>query len=363
MNVNVQSGDTARQTASAPGNGREPTMADVAEHLGVSRQLVSMVLREQPGPSERSRARVKQAASDLGYKPHRGAQVLRRSRSTQIGVAFVPGYWVEGEIIEGMYAEAAKSGYGLMLSAQTMHHSTERALSELQGYRCAGLITIGSTMNPTELGDFARTSSVPVALVGHGTRNPAYDVIQSAGAAGIALCVDHLWELGHRDIAYIDITSLAPSGVRRRGYLNACRRLGLDPRIESSDHPYPEEGGAIAVRSLLERSRMATAVVAVNDQSCFGAAMELLRAGLSIPSDVSLTGYDDSRLASSSFFDLTTARQDATALGTRAVKTILRRVEDRSLVAQERIIRTKLIVRSSTAVPRRRSAPRSARRG
>jgi DNA-binding LacI/PurR family transcriptional regulator len=151
---------------------------------------------------------------------------------------------------------------------------------------------------------------------------------------------------------------LAPSALRRKGYLSACRRLGLEPRIETTDHPYPEEGGAIAARAVLDSGRVPTAFVCVNDQTCFGASMVASRAGLSIPRDLSVTGFDDSRLAAGTFFDLTTAKQDPRAMGTRAIQTLLRRIDDRALAPQESIIKTKLIVRSSTAAPKGRRGRR-----
>lgn len=347
--VDDEDGDSQRACSV---RGREPTMADVADRLGVSRQLVSLVLRGEPGPSARTRERVLKAAAELGYQPHLGAQVLRQSRSRQIGVGFVPSNFTEPDIVDAMYEVANEAGYAIVLSAQTPHRSTGQVLGELQSYRCAGLITISSTLAHEELTRIARRSPVPITLVGYGSQNPDYDVIHSAGDIGIAQCVDHLVELGHRDIAYVDVTSVRPAPLRREGYLAACSRRGLTPLVVTSDEAFAEEGGATAAHRLLDGESLPTAVACVNDQAAFGAAMVLLKAGVRLPKDVSITGFDDSRLAAWSFLDLTSARQDPTAMGTVAVAALLRRVVDRGLPPEEVVVQPSLVIRSSTAQPR-----------
>ena len=110
---------------------REPTMADIAARLGVSRQLVSIALRGLPGASSTTRERVQTVAEELGYRPHLAARSLRQTKSRHIGVAFAPVSAPEADLLEAIYPVAAEHGYQLVLSARTGTRSTRQAVDEL----------------------------------------------------------------------------------------------------------------------------------------------------------------------------------------------------------------------------------------
>lgn len=331
---------------------RQPTMADIAATLGVSRQLVSIVLRDQPGASAETRERVKVAARQLGYSPHVGAQVLRQHSSKQLGVVFAPAHATEPDIVQAIYPSASEQGYQVVLSATTSTRNSMQALEELLGYRCAALIIIGSDLGQAELRSLARRATVPLVAVGAGRRNRTYDVVRSAGDEGIALCVRHLVELGHVDITYVHASSMPPSALRLAGYIRAAEELSLKPRVIELAGDYTEECGAEAGRRLLAGRSLPTAVVMGNDQAAVGLLLTLARAGVSVPQDVSVTGFDDSHFASLTAVDLTTVRQDPEQMGRRAVEAALRRLRDPEAKPAEVVTRTSLVVRTSTARPR-----------
>jgi DNA-binding LacI/PurR family transcriptional regulator len=331
-------------------------MADIAAYLGVSRQLVSIVLRDMPGASAETRERVLQAAKELGYSPHIGARTLRQARSRHLGVAFAPAHATEPDIVEAIYPAAAKHGYRVVLSAQTATRSTDQAFEELLGYRCAAVIIIGSDLAGPQLVALARRAKVPVVVVGAGQRNKAFDVVRSAGDTGTALLVQHLVELGHNRIAYVNSASMPPAALRLRGYLRAVGEAGLEADVvEVPGLDFTEESGAIAGRKLLERRRLPTAIVTCNDQQAVGLMQVLSRAGVAIPGDVSLTGFDDSRFARLSSVDLTTARQDPVQMGEAAVSAAVRRIEEPTLRPTLLLVEPSLVVRSSTRRPARSS--------
>jgi DNA-binding LacI/PurR family transcriptional regulator len=333
---------------------REPTMADIAAHLGVSRALVSIVLREMPGASDETRQRVMQAAKELGYSPHIGARTLRQYRSRQIGVAFAPAHAGEPDIVEAIYPVTTEHGYRVVLSAQTGTRSMETAVEELLGYRCAAIILIGPELDDAELRVLAKRVKVPVVVVNAGVRNTAYDVVRSAGDTGIALAVQHLVELGHRQIAYVHTASMPPAALRLQGYRRAVADADLKLDILSvPGADYTEESGAAAGRELLERRELPTAVVTGNDQQAIGLLNVFSRAGIAIPGNVSLTGFDDSRFARLSSVDLTTARQDPQQMGQAAVSAALRRIDQPDRRPLLSIVEASLVVRSSTSRPRR----------
>jgi DNA-binding LacI/PurR family transcriptional regulator len=328
---------------------RPPTMADIAKDLGVSRQLVSLVLRDLPGASAATRERVREAAHRLGYSPHLGAQVLRRNVSKQLGVVFAPAHATETDIVQAIYPAAAEHGYQVVLSATTSTRNSMRALEELLAYRCDALIVIGSDLGPAELRSLARRATVPLVAVGAGQRNRSYDVVRSAGDEGIASCVRHLVELGHVAITYVHAASMPPAAIRLAGYLRTAEELSLKPDVIELTGDYTEECGAEAARRLLAAGSLPTAVVMGNDQAAVGLLLTLTRAGVPVPEELSVTGFDDSHFARLTAVDLTTVRQDPDQMGRRAVEAALRRIRHPVARPAEVITPTALVVRSSTA--------------
>ncbi|KRE98031.1 hypothetical protein ASG88_17810 [Nocardioides sp. Soil777] len=330
-------------------------MGDIAAHLGISRQLVSLVLRDQPGASAETRRRVKETAKELGYSPHVGARTLRQSASKQLGVVFAPAHATEPDIVQAIYPAAAVHGLQVVLSATTATRDSMQAVEELLGYRCAALIVIGSELDAVGLRTLARRANVPVVAVGAGRRNRTHDVVRSAGDDGIALCVRHLVELGHDRVTYVHGSSMPPASLRLAGYLRSVEEASLHPDVIELAGDYTEECGAKAAGQLLGRRTLPTAVVMGNDQAAVGMLLALARAGVSVPEDVSVTGFDDSRFAGLAAVDLTTVRQDPADLGHRAVEAALRRVRDPASSPRESVTAVSLVVRSSTAAPRQMS--------
>jgi DNA-binding LacI/PurR family transcriptional regulator len=338
------------------GTARPPTMADIAAHLGVSRQLVSIVLRNQPGASEETRRRVQEAVTELGFTAHVGARSLRRTRSTDLGVIFAPAHSTEPEIVEHIYPAASARGYDVILSAQTATRTTGQAVEELLGHRCAAVIVIGSNLDHAGLRAVTERSPVPVVGVGYGRRNACYDVVRSSGDKGIGEIVTYLAQLGHRQITYVDAAAMPPATLRRRGYDRATGRLGLRADVLSVPGDYTtgtyfEEVGSAAARILLRRAELPTAVVAPNDHTAVGLLQVLVRNGVRVPQDVSVTGFDDAPIARLSSIDLTTVRQDPELMGVAAVEAAVRRIQNPGLKPGETIVETSLVLRGSTAAP------------
>ena len=329
----------------------QPTMADIADHLGISRPLVSIVLRNAPGASEQTRQRVLQAARELGYTPHQGARSLRQTRSWHLGVTFVPVHASEPEIIESVYAAAAEHGYQVLLSAQTPARDQHQTVEELLSYRCAAVLALGSELTHVQLKALADRAGVPTVLVGTGHRKASYDVVHSDGQHGIAQAVEHLAGLGHRHLAYLHCPALPSAAERLRGHQRRRPRRAAQPGVEVRELGYTEEAGSEAARRLLAGTALPTALVAGNDQQAVGAMWVLARAGISIPEQLSVTGYDDTRFARLTAVDLTTASQDTVALGRRAVEAAVRRIEQPGLPPQRTPVEPRLIVRSSTGPP------------
>lgn len=333
-------------------------MTDVAVRAGFSRQLVSLVLRGAAGASPQTRDRVLQAAAELGYSPDIAARTLRRRTSAYLGVVFTPAHSAESDVVEHMYSAAAAAGYGVVLSALTPARDQRTAVQELLGYRSEALILIGSTMSPADIRSLGRRA--PVVTVGGGAADVAggVDVVRSAGDQGIAANVGHLVALGHRDIAFVHTPDMPSSTLRQQGYISAMRVAGLSTRTVVVAEGYTEDAGAMAAGMLLAEGPLPTAVVTGNDQAGLGLVHVLLRHGLGVPKDVSVTGFDDSRIARLSMLDLTSARQDAAEMSAMAVHAAVRRIGDPGLPPAEFVTVPTLVVRGSTGLPRDGSSVR-----
>ncbi|NYH55495.1 DNA-binding LacI/PurR family transcriptional regulator [Nocardiopsis arvandica] len=330
---------------------RHPTMADVAAHVGVSRQLVSLVLGERPGPSARTRERVLRAAEELGYQADTAARLLRRARSRQVGVLFGMGYPMDAHLVEALYPATAELGYGVVLSAMASTRSEREAIGELMGLRCEALLLIGlSAEAPADLARVAER--VPVVEIGQRTGAEGTDSVRTADAVGVRRAVEHLVGLGHRAIVHVDGGGLPGADERVRGYAETMRGHGLGDRVEVLPGDYSEEAGARAARRLLARDSLPTAVVAANDLCAFGLVATLVRAGVSVPGDVSVVGYDDSRTAQLSFLRLTSVRQDAEHMARLAVRSAAERLDGGRTRSRHLLLEPSLTVRDSTAPPR-----------
>jgi DNA-binding LacI/PurR family transcriptional regulator len=325
-------------------------MGDVAAHLGVSRQLVSLVLRNAPGASDQTRERVRQAAQELGYSPDLAAQMLRRKGTRTLGVLFTLEHYSGAAIVEHMHAAAAGRGYSLILSERSPSRDEAEAVQELLGFRCDALILVSPTMPTTDLRRL--TKIVPVVSIGNGSTRIGCDVVRSDGEQGIRQAVAHLAGLGHRHIAYVHGRDMPGSDFRHDGYLAEMGARGLPVDVLTVRGDYTEEAGARAAALLLRRPALPTAVIANNDHAAFGLQISLMRAGLAVPGDVSVTGYDDSRVAQLSFLDLTSVRQDPAQIGELAIDCAHSRISGERAGPIERITPARLIVRGSTAAPR-----------
>ena len=315
----------------------------------MSRALVSIVVRDAPGASEQSRERVRAAAADLGYRPDSRARLLSRSRSRLLGVVFGVQHPFHGDLVEGIYLAAEKAGYEVALSAVTPTRTETRATETLLDDRCEALILLGPQLPTRQLSHLAHR--LPVVVVARNVKDPNLDVVRTADDDGLRLTVDHLVELGHRDIVHIDGGRAASAAERRRGYRTAMRRHGLFDHICILPGGLTEEAGAAAARQLLDGPALPSAAAVFNDSSAIGVLDTLLRAGLRVPEDISLVGYDDSRQARLAPINLTTIGQNTQTMAELTVTRAIARLTREDESASETVTPPTLIVRGSTAPP------------
>ncbi len=325
---------------------RRPTLEDVAARAGVSRALVSIVLRGVPGASDESRQRVLAAAAEIGYRPDARARLLASGSSRQIGVVFLMAGRFHLEVLDALYRAADAAGYELLLSALTPSRDEQRAVETVLDFRCEAVIQLApGTGTPVLAG------RLPVVAVGWSVADPAVDVVRSSDAEGMRRAVDHLVALGHRRIVHVDGGADVISTARRRAYEAAMRDRGLDGEARVLAAGVLQEDGVAAARLLLQEPAVPTAVIAFNDDVAAGLHDTLVRAGVRVPEDVSVIGWDDTPMARLPHLNLTTVRQDADALARLAVERSVARVTAQAVTDREIVLAPQLVVRGSTGPP------------
>jgi DNA-binding LacI/PurR family transcriptional regulator len=329
--------------------GRRVRLKDVAARAGVSAGLVSLVLRNQPGPGAQARVRVFQAAQDLGYRADRSASLLARRRSHHLGVMMDVRNTFHGELVAGLDVAATELGYDLVLSTLTPARDERRAAEILLDFRCEALILLGPQETTERLN--ALGAQLPVVVIGRRMPAAAVDVVRAADDQGVALAVGHLAALGHRDIAFVDGGRGTIASDRRRGYRQAMRHLGRAGWVRVIPGSHAEKAGTRAAATLFAAGRPPTAVVASDDHCAVGLLDALARRGLRVPGSVSVVGYDDSALARLAHVDLTTVSQDARQQAEQAIVLAVDRLENGRPTPREVVLTPRLVVRSTTAPP------------
>ena len=328
-----------------------PTMETVAERAGVSRALVSLVMNNSSKVSEAKRQAVLHAAEQLGYRPNLHARNLAQARTKTLGMIINdihnPFF---AEVVYGV--EAAADDYGfdvLILNGGRDPERERRAVETHLQFQVEALILVGPKLDDD---DIIRASAVvPTVVVASGRDNPGADTITTDEERGAALAVQHLVELGHTDIVHIDGAANISSRARSRGYEKAMRSLGLEPRtLRGGDD---EADAEAAIVDLAETDSMPTAIFAFNDLVAAGALSTLEAAGLRVPDDVSVVGYDNTFIAELNHMSLTTVNQPRHQMGQLAIRTVLERIEDDRTEPTRIDLAPTLSVRRSTAPPRK----------
>jgi DNA-binding LacI/PurR family transcriptional regulator len=336
--------------------GRRPTINDVARHAGVSKSLVSLVMRSAPQVSDARREAVLQAARELGYRPNTVARSLVEGRTRTVGVVVsdLRNPWYV-DILDGFRRVLKANGLRVLIGGGQLDGKVDPGVAEaFIDLRVEGLCVVGTLPYDEALAEAMKTVPAVVAS-SHSYELPYADSVVNDDEAGSRKATEHLIELGHQRIAHL---GGGPDGVaeaRRRGYESAMRAHGLARHIRVELCDYDEPSGHAAAARLLAGADRPTAIVALNDLAGVGALSAADDAGLAVPADLSVVGYDNTALAALTHLSLSSVDPRSVEIGELAATRILARLNGDADAAKESgsrdLIAPTLVVRRSTAEP------------
>jgi LacI family transcriptional regulator len=325
---------------------------DVALHAGVSVTTVSHVVNGTRFVSETARQRVEEAVRELGYVPSAVARSLKHNTTRTFGMV-IPNnsnpYFAE--IIRGVEDRCFAAGYNVILCNSNDDPERQAGyLRVLAEKRIDGLVLVvtgSDAVARATLGGIA----MPLVLLDREVSGVSGDLVEVNHVLGSQMATRHLLELGHPRVACISgPPGLSPSSQRRAGWKDALEKAGVE-RTESdlARGDFTARGGYLAMQALLKRRPRPTAVFACNDLMAFGALTAAREAGIAVPQQLSIVGFDDIDLAAFSAPPLTTVAQPKKQIGTVAADLLLDRVSNARTDNRQMILDPELRVRASTA--------------
>lgn len=322
-----------------------PTIYDVAIRAGVSKSLVSLVLRNPDSVSDKRRGAVLEAIAELGYRPSAAAASLAGTRTRTVGMVvedFANLWFVD--LLHGMREALEPHGLQVLMGDRRMSMAPGRdAIDAFVSMRVEALVL---ALDPPD--DLGNLHGIPTLVAGERGPQPG-DISKVANddVAGARLATRHLIELGHTAIAHVTGEGGA-ARVRRESYEATMAEAGLRPIVVGHDADTDEAAAAASFRQLLSERRDVTAVFAANDAMGLGVMGALREAGLSVPADVSVVGYDNSPLSQASFIHMTTVDDRSADVGRETATLILGMIDGTVTEPSTLLLEPSLIDRSTT---------------
>jgi LacI family transcriptional regulator len=325
-------------------------LEDVAKRAKVSIATVSRVVNEMGPVKSSTRARVVKAIQELKYHPNIHARTLAGGKSRTLGMIVSnlenPFFL---DIFRALESDAHRHGYEVLV-ANTDYRPRQLVSSVhlMMGRRPTGLAVIVSEMEPSLIQELTE-SNLPIVFYDVGTPARNISNIKVRYQKGIQKVVEYLYSLGHRHMAFVGHhTGLEPLQDRKKSFVDTMRRFAGEVEFATVADRDAPVGGQQATRQLLDSGFKPSAIICVNDFMALGVVRELREHGLSVPRDVSVSGYDNISLSQFAFPPLTTLNIPRERIGHLAFAALVPEHEDGQIRGQEFLIDPELVIREST---------------
>ncbi len=329
------------------------TIRDVAKEAGVSQSTVSHFLNHTASLSPETKQRIREAIKKLRYRPHLVARNFKKKRTASLGL-FVPDITnlFYAELSRGVADTAQGRGYSVILYSTSYQREMEKSFVELVEQGQVDGVVISYSLIEDNLWTRLFDCGIPLVLVDIYPFTPRYPSVVMDNEKGIEMAIDYLHSLGHTEIAYLGEPPYVLTLVKRqRSFLASMQKRGFSVKekwvlVEERTPLNRVEIGFSLGRRLLQSGTLPTAVVTSSDLVAIGAMKAFLSAGMRIPEDISVVGFDDILLASYFHPSLTTIRQPKYEMGKMGVEFLLRLVEGESAF-QHALLQPFLVERNS----------------
>lgn len=338
---------------------KKVTIRDVAAQAGVSIATVSFVLNRHPGEgiSEKVRKRVLQVAKQLDYHPSAAAAGLARRSTRNIALVFYKDSSTIANqfysfVVQGVVKETIRRDYNLLFSFVDKNYRTYADLPKVVREKNAEGVLLLRFVSPKMIDDIQK-NGVPVLTIDEYPQVSTCNSLEIDGRNGTRLATEHLLGLGHRRIVFMQGSKDRPSiQSRAQGFKDAMLGAGVEfsarrHLIDCGDLVF--SAGYERGKALLSKTQRPTAIVCANDEVAAGVLRGAHELSLSVPTDLSVVGFDDITMANYTDPPLTTVGVDKEQLGSRAVERLIELIEKKSGDVARELVSVRLIERASTA--------------
>ena len=331
------------------------TIYEIAKLAGVSPTTVSKVINNYPDVSDKTRKKIKDILEEQNFLPNSQAQGLTTKKTWTLGIVYFEDLGVGlshsffSNVIEAFKKQSDKYGYSLLFGSKNDRLKNDTFLEYFR-YKCVdGIAIICTDPNDKETISLVN-SDFPIVIID--MINEHTSTVTSDNVTGCKAAIKYLYDLGHRKIAHIYGTSKIdnwPSTVRKKAYIESMKEFNLEiPDGYLADGVnFDFSGGYDAMKKLLKLDDRQTAVLSSSDKIALGAIEAIKEAGLRVPEDISVIGFDDIELAKYVTPKLTTVRQNCDEIGRAAVDILVEQINKKEKLKINKVVPVELIVRES----------------
>lgn len=330
-----------------------PTIYDIAKKSGFSITTVSKVINNYPDVSQKTRKKILQTIEELDYHPSSNARSLMTKKYWTIGVVYIEElnngiqHPFFSAVIESFRKEMEDAGYDLLLISKKIEQRKTSYIERFKQRGVDGVIVVSPIRLTNDVQEIVN-HDIPSVFID--LYHSKVSTVNSDNVDGSIQVVKYLHSLGHRKIAHIAGGDQTFAGkAREQGFIQGMKELGLEVRNDYIENGglFDVSGGYEAMKKLLALKDLPTAVYAAGDMMAIGAMRAIQEAGLRVPDDISIVGFDDIELAQYVTPSLTTIKQDAQTIGQQAADLLLKQIDNKKKIPLGVMVPVSLVERGS----------------